>query len=195
VTAPRFALLAALALGCIDRPPRDAQMAQQRASVDRNALRGVLVSELPKDAVGVGATFGNSIELVAWRVEPAPLVPGQHARLTLYWRCRADVGEAWHIFLHLDDATGTGVRINRDHDPAGGRYPTDAWRPGEIIEDPVVFPVDRNPLMMYVGFFSTGEARLPITNPGRGRNDGANRLLAGILPVAIPGQQPSGRRD
>ena len=48
----------------------------------------------------------------------------------------------------------------------------------------MVFAADRNPLLFFVGFFSNGEARLPVTNPGRGRNDGSNRLLAGILPLA-----------
>jgi hypothetical protein len=47
-----------------------------------------------------------------------------------------------------------------------------------------VFGVDRFPLMLFVGFYSVGESRLPLTTPGRGRNDGRDRLLAGILPLA-----------
>ena len=178
-------LLALLCLaGCIDRLPRDASGNAPRAQVDRNSLRDVLVPQVPADATPVGALFGNAIELVAYRVEPPQLIPGQYARVTLFWRCRAELPDAWHIFVHLDDAGGTGMRVNRDHDPAGGRFPTDAWKPGDLIADPVVFPVDRFPLMVFVGFFSQGETRLPLTNPGRGRTDGTHRLLAGVLPLA-----------
>ena len=38
-----------------------------------------------------------------------------------------------------------GNRINGDHDPAGGVYPTRYWRPGDIIVDrpglKVFFPI------------------------------------------------------
>jgi hypothetical protein len=179
------ALLLASA-GCIERPPRDAQVATAgpRAQVDRAQLRDVLLTQLPGDLTPVGAVFGNAVELVGYRLEPPQLQPGRYARVTLYWRCRAELGESWHIFIHLDDAGGSGARINRDHDPANGRFPTDAWRPGDLIADAVVFPVDRFPLALFLGFFSQGETRLTMTSPGRGRDDGANRLLAGVLPLA-----------
>ena len=108
---------------------------------------------------------------------------GQRAKLTLYWRCRAEL-ENWHIFVHLDDATGTGERIHAEHDPAAGRFPTDAWKPGDFIADSFWFVAGRNPLLFFLGFYTQGENRLPLTSPGRGRDDGGNRLLAGILPIA-----------
>ncbi len=179
------ALFAALSQSCIERPPRDAQTTSlSRTQVDRAALRDVLVSQPPPDLVPVGALFGNAIELVGYRSEPAQLVPGRLARVTLYWRCRAEVGESWHVFIHLDDASGSGARINRDHDPAGGRFPTDAWRPGDLIADPIVFPVDRFSLLLFLGFYSQGEVRMSLGSAGRGRDDGGNRLLAGVLPLA-----------
>ena len=131
----------------------------------------------------MGAVFGNAIELLAYKLEPPALVPGQRTRLTLYWKCRAE-SEAWHIFVHLDEANGSGGRIHAEHDPAGGRFPTSAWKPGDIIADPFVFETGRMPLVLYLGLYSQGETRLTLTSPGRGRDDGNNRLLAGSLPLA-----------
>jgi hypothetical protein len=175
-------LLFALLPGCIERPYENAPAPAARAQVDRNALRDVLAPP-PPDATPVGAVFGNAAELLAYKLEPPALVPGQRAKLTLYWRCRAEL-EPWHIFVHLDDASGSGARIHAEHDPAGGRFPTDAWRPGDLIADSFSFVVGQNALLLFLGFYSGGEQRLQLNSPGRGRDDGSNRLLAGVLPLA-----------
>lgn len=167
-------------LACIERP-FDGSLPVPR-NIDRSALADVLVPP-PPDARPVGAVFGNAVELLAWKLEPPALVPGQRARLTLYFRCRAEL-DAWHVFVHLDDATGTGDRIHAEHDPAGGRFPTDAWKPGDFIADSFYFVPGHDPLLLFLGFYAQGETRLPLTSPGRGRDDGNNRLLAGVLPVA-----------
>ena len=173
--------LVLLCAGCIERPFAEPAVLA-RSQVDRSALREVLVAP-PTDAVVVGAVFGNAAELLAYKLEPPQMVAGQRTKLTLYWRCRAEM-EPWHIFVHLDDATGSGARIHGDHDPAGGRFATDAWKPNDLIADPIWFIPGPKPLMLYLGFYSQGENRLNLTSPGRGRDDGNDRLLAGILPVA-----------
>jgi len=179
----RLALcLLALSLGCIERPYESGPGAPARPQIDRSALRDVLVPP-PPDATPVGAVFGNAVELLAYKLEPPALVAGQRSKLTFYWRCKAEM-EAWHVFVHLDDASGSGERIHAEHDPASGRFPTDAWRPGDFVADPILFVAGRNALLLYLGFYSTGENRLPLTSPGRGRDDGNNRLLAGVLPIA-----------
>jgi hypothetical protein len=178
-----LAIAAPLGLtGCIERPWQE-PAATARRSVDRSTLGDVLVAQLPQDMVPVGAVFGAAAELVGYRVEPRILVPGERARLTLYWRSRAEL-EAWHIFVHLDDANGGGDRVHAEHDPAQGRYPTDAWRPGDLIADPVVFVPGRDQLLLYLGFYTQGDNRLPLTSAGRGRDDGSNRLFAGTLSPA-----------
>jgi hypothetical protein len=166
---------------CIERPFEEPQSAQARGQVDRNALRDVLVPP-PADATAVGATFGNVVELLAYKLEPPQMVPGQRAKLTLYWRCRAEL-DRWHIFVHLDDATGTGGRIHAEHDPAGARFPTDAWKAGDLIADSFSFLPGTSPLLLFLGLYTEGENRLALTSPGRGRDDGNNRLLAGVLPI------------
>ena len=167
---------------CIERPFDEPQAAQGRAQVDRAALRDVLVPP-PQDATVVGAVFGNSVELLGYKLEPPQMVPGQRAKLTLYWRCRAEM-DRWHIFVHLDDASGSGGRIHAEHDPAGGRFPTDAWKAGDLIADSFAFTAGANPLLLFLGFYTEGENRLTLTSPGRSRDDGNNRLLAGVLPIA-----------
>ena len=177
---PIFLLLIGSA-ACIERPFAEPQ-AQTHAQVDRSALRDVLVPP-PGDAVVVGAVFGNAAELLAYKLEPPQLVAGQRSKLTLYWRCKAEM-ETWHIFVHLDDATGTGGRIHAEHDPAGGRFPTDAWKTGDLIADSFSFVPGANPLLLFLGLYTEGENRLALTSPGRGRDDGNNRLLVGVLPIA-----------
>ena len=155
-----------------------------RPSVDRAALRDVLVQAPPQNLVPVGATFGNgAIELVGYTAEPPTLAAGQRVRITLYWRCKAEL-DAWHIFVHLDDANGSGERIHAEHDPAGGRFPTDAWAPGDLIADGFTITAGRNALLLFLGFYSQGETRLKLDSPGRGKNDGNNRMLAGMIPLA-----------
>src|SRR5207248_11031725 len=109
----------------------------------------------------VGAVFGNYAELLAYKLEPPALVTGQRSKLTLFWRCRAEM-EPWHIFVHLDDASGTGERIHAEHEPAGGRFPTDAWKAGDGIADSFFFIPGRSPLLLFLGFYSAGENRLPL---------------------------------
>jgi hypothetical protein len=174
-------LSCALLVSCIERPFDAPAVAPPRPAVDRAALQGVLLQAPPPDLIPVGALFGNGAELIGYKLEPPALVPNQKARLTLYWRCRAPL-EAWHVFVHLDDPEGG--RIHAEHDPANGRFPTDAWKPGDVIADPVVFEPHASPLTLYLGLYSQGETRLTLTQPGRGRDDGANRLFVGALPIA-----------
>jgi hypothetical protein len=178
----RLLILALCCTACVERP-FDAPLPQpKRAVVDRASLKDILVPA-PSDATLVGAVFGGSAELTGWKMEPPQLIPGQRQRMTFYWRCRAEM-EPWHIFVHLEDAAGASERIHAEHDPALGRFPTDAWRPGDTIADSFYFVAGKDPLVLFVGFYSQGEARLPITGPGRGRDDGTSRLMAGVLQIA-----------
>ena len=80
-------------------------------------------------------------------------------------------------------SAGSGERNHAEHDPANGRFPTDAWKPGDVITDSFFFVPGRSPLLLFLGFYSQGDNRLPLNSPGRGRDDGNNRLLAGVLPI------------
>src|SRR5207237_836860 len=117
----RPSLLLLLLLGaCTERPWKDVPS----RAVDRSALGDVLLQAPPAGMIPVGAVFGAQAELVGYKLDPPTLVPGQSATLTLIWRCKAEM-DPWRIFVHLDDANGTGGRIHAEHDPAQGRYPTE----------------------------------------------------------------------
>ena len=45
----------------------------------------------------------------------------------------ARLDRTWKTFVHID-LPGT-ARVNADHDPGGGRCPTAAWQPGDIVVD------------------------------------------------------------
>ena len=180
--AVRLAAALLLTAACIERPFDQPPARAARTQVDRPALRDIL-GPPPAGATPVGALFGNAAELLAYKLEPPALVPGQRSTLTLYWRCRAEL-DAWHIFVHLDDSTGAGERIHAEHDPAGGRFPTDAWKAGDVIADSFSFIAGRTPLLLFLGLYSQGDNRLTLNSAGRGRDDGNNRLLAGLLPMA-----------
>jgi hypothetical protein len=179
--APVRILLAVLFVtACIERPfEESAQPA--RPVADRASLKEFMQPP-PADITPVGANFANAAELVGYKLEPPQLVPGQRSKLTLYWKCTAPL-EPWHIFVHLDSAQG-GERIHAEHDPVGGRFPTDQWKPGDYIDDSFYFVPGQNPLLLFLGFYSQGDQRLLLTSPGKGRDDGSNRLLAGALPLA-----------
>jgi hypothetical protein len=177
----RRALLLALALvSCIERPW---EAGPARARTDPGTVRDLLLSALPAEMTPVDAVFGGSAELAGYVVQPARLVSGERATVTLVWRCKAEM-DAWRIFVHLDASDSSGQRIHAEHDPAQGRYPTDAWRPGDLVADTFSFVPGRTPLLLYLGFYTQGENRLRLDSPGRGRDDGNNRLLAGVLPLA-----------
>ncbi len=183
--AGRAALLAAslLAAACVERAPGSGAT---RRAPDRSAaaafLRPATSPRHPTRAV-----FGNVIALDGWDLVPETLSPGTSATLTLRWRALDEVEGTWRVFVHVDGRAGQ-PRINADHWPAGGTWPTDAWVRGEAVLDPVSFTIpERYPpgdaLDIWVGFYR-GEERLKIVNTGEVRHDGRDRLFLATVPLA-----------
>lgn len=122
--------------------------------------------------------FGDALVLegVDLRVRGA-LRPGVTVELGHHLRVLRPLAEE-RVFVHLD---GPCARINADHAPAGGRYPTSLWLPGDHVRDGYTVTVPwycpRGRYAVWVGFFH-GDARLPVTS---GPRDGADRVLATTL--------------
>jgi 4-amino-4-deoxy-L-arabinose transferase-like glycosyltransferase len=140
-------------------------------------------SEATSPQYPVGARFDDKIELVGFDLE----LPGddsvgasQRFGVTWQWRVIAAPPPGYEVFVHID---GHGQRLNGDHVPVGGRYPTNLWEAGDWISDsqdlsvPASFPP--GDYTIYVGFFS-GSKRLEVKS---GPQDGANRVNAGTLRV------------
>jgi hypothetical protein len=136
--------------------------------------------------------LGQNIQLLGHSVEmdalPAGRIqPGQTITLNLFWQASAPVPKDYTVFVHLLDAAG-GVQAQHDGPPMQGRYPTNNWRPGQIIEDatPLTLPSDLPPgdYRLAAGMYelTTGQ-RLPVTDQGvRLPNDAI--LLDPVLQIA-----------
>ena len=131
----------------------------------------------------VGANFDDRIELVGYDLslpEGDSVGAGRRFEVTWYWRAIGDPPSGYKVFVHID---GHGLRLNGDHEPVDGRYPTKLWEEGDVIVDgqelvvPANFP--RGDYEIYVGWFK-GDERLEVRS---GSQDGVDRLRAGILPV------------
>lgn len=190
-SAPRtLALLLALAalLGlaaCIERPtsPRE-----KRDKFDRSRLGEVVLKQEPPVSKRVGAVFGNAVELLGVELKPATARPGETVEVTYLFRVLGEAEEDYKVFVHVDDRAGRGDRVNADHWPAGGRYPTSAWRKGEIVRDVWSFKVpgyyQGDGLDLWTGFYQPGkDDRWPLTNKQAVPHDGQNRVRAASLPV------------
>lgn len=184
--APRLplaaaALLTLAAAGCIVEAPGGASPAARRQAT---------VAQLPPLTVRSGANFEGKVEVVGASFQPGRAVPGEPVKVTLFFKVLAPLTEDYLVFVHVEDAAGRAERLNLDHRPAGGLYPTSAWRVGETVKDEFSFtlptraPVPEN-LSLLFGFWQPEtDTRLKLSNPEAVRNDGSNRVLLAQLPVA-----------
>jgi hypothetical protein len=185
-TPPLVAGLASLALAaCIERAPGSGGRQQGR---DR-AIAASYLASAAEPQHRSRAVFGNAIELLGWDLAPAELAPGRSAVLTLWWRTREETDRNWRVFVHLDGPRGQ-ARIHGDHWPAAGTWPTDAWRKGEVVRDPVRLTVPGGyhgeAIEAWVGWYD-GEERLHVTDAGDLRHDGSDRLLLAAIRLAEAG--------
>jgi 4-amino-4-deoxy-L-arabinose transferase-like glycosyltransferase len=84
----------------------------------------------PDPSEPLQARFSGGVELLGVAVTP---VGPDRLRVRVRWRATAPLAENYTVFFHyLRD----GERIAQaDGRPAGGRYPTTVWRPGDVVND------------------------------------------------------------
>jgi len=93
---------------------------------------------LDPDKDHFAAAFGDNIHLVD--VEAIQRVAGQlDVRLT--WSTRSSIPHNYKVALRLRDSTAHEV-ARLDVQPGYGFYPTSMWRPGELVWDHYLLPVD-----------------------------------------------------
>lgn len=81
----------------------------------------------------VDAILGNQISLLGFEA-PDVLVPGTEFDVTLYWEAVRPPEDNYIVFVHLVDANGE-ASASHDRPPMDGKYPTRAWRAGEVVPD------------------------------------------------------------
>jgi hypothetical protein len=142
-----------------------------------------VLPEAPKPEHPVRASFEDRIELVGYdlRLPGVDSVgAGQRFEITWYWRVLAEAPTGQQVFVHID---GFGLRLNGDHVPVRGKYPTNLWLEGDVIVDTQTLTVPANyrngDYTIYVGLYR-GNKRLTVKS---GPSDDANRVDAGVLQV------------
>ncbi len=79
------------------------------------------------------ANFGNLVQLIGYDLDTRRAYPGGRVPVTLYWQALASIPTSYQIFTHLESEAGPVAQS--DGVPVCWTYPTDAWRPGQIIAD------------------------------------------------------------
>jgi hypothetical protein len=85
------------------------------------------------------AEFGEGVYLLDSDIRP-PAQPGQPFEVSADWTTAAPLDANYTIFAHLVDADGQ-IIAQQDQQPLGGRYPTSAWVPGEVVSDTISIAV------------------------------------------------------
>jgi len=136
-----------------------------------------------------GAVLDDLAELVGATFAPPSVTPGDSTRVVLVFRAIKPATEDWQVFVHVEDADGRLERMNLDHRPAGGAYPTTQWKKGETIRDDFVLYLPPGAqirgLNIWLGLWEpVSDTRLPLKNPEAVRHDGKDRILVARVPVA-----------
>jgi hypothetical protein len=150
---------------------------------NQSFIASAVLNETPEAQHTVGANYEDLVELVGYDLdlpEGDSVGAGQRFEVTWYWRVLGEAPSGYKIFVHID---AHGLRLNGDHVPVDGRYPTKLWEKGDVIVDRQELTVPANyrigDYVMYVGLFS-GSQRLEVKS---GPDDGENRVNAGTLRV------------
>ena len=129
------------------------------------------------------------MEIVGATVQPGRVVPGDAGPRHRLLQGAAPLEEDYLVFVHVEGTDGKMERLNVDHKPAGGLYPTTQWKQGETVKDEFSFvraaggpPAASD---VWLGLWEPRtDARLPLTNREAVRNDGRDRILLAQVPVA-----------
>jgi hypothetical protein len=148
----------ALLCACIVEAPGGATEAERRQAT---------VPQVPPLALRSGANLGGKVEIAGATIQPGRVVPGEPARVTLFFKVLQPIQEDYLIFVHVEDPEGRMERMNLDHKPAQGLYPTTQWKAGETVKDEfsLYLPpgVSARAINLWMGLWEPRtDARLPL---------------------------------
>jgi hypothetical protein len=84
-----------------------------------------------KPAVPLDITFGESIRLIGYDQTKSER---DSREIVLYWEGLKEIDRAYSSYVHLLSPSGE-TTSGHDHRPGGDYYPTDHWKPGEVLLD------------------------------------------------------------
>ena len=176
-------LLPLLLAGCILRPE---STEAARRDFDRAPLGDILLRAPPEDATPAQARYDDGMRLAGWLTRPASPKAGDRVTVDFYWEVLEEPQDEWRVFVHLEPIGVEGGRINGDHNPAQGRYPTRVWRTGEVVLDRWFFTIpgylQTSGIEIWTGLYR-GDTRQGLVPRSGVRNDGQNRAMVGVIPM------------
>ena len=78
----------------------------------------------------VRAELGNQLAILGVSAEPAQLMPGETASVTVVWQALTPMRDDYSVFVHLVNEEGLTI-AQADTMPGGGLLPTSQWTPGQ----------------------------------------------------------------
>jgi 4-amino-4-deoxy-L-arabinose transferase-like glycosyltransferase len=149
---------------------------------DFNPLAENIFKQAPPISHPVRAEFDEGVAFLGYDLKPEKPNIGGSFELTLYFEALRSVSRNWQVFVHIDGHGHEFHRLNGDHYPLKGLFPTNRWLKGDIIRDtikldvPIEFTAER--YTIYLGLY-IGNRRMKVL-PGFPQ-DGQNRVRAGVL--------------
>lgn len=100
--------------------------------------------QLTEDEQAVHASFGDRIELVAYKIWPDKVRIGQAVSVTLLWRALAPMDQNYTLGLHV---VGDGFKDFGELNtyPGRGNFATTLWKPGDVFRETYWIPVELPP--------------------------------------------------
>ncbi len=144
--------------------------------------------EIPASASPFHVTYGDTMELVAFRVKAQEVRPGEPFPVTLYWKALAPMEENLSIYIHLSGRDGQFLG-QRDSYHGGGNYPSSQWSPGEIVPDTFLVPVQSDAVGPVAAEIEVGLYRLTTMESLPASDPGGNRVgkpVIGRIKVDVP---------
>ena len=147
---------------------------------DANPLKRFVGTTPPAVPFPLQVNFEDKLQLLGYDL-PAEARRGEDVRVRLFFKVLAPVGGSYKVFLHFD---GPGTRVNGDHVPLDGRFPTQYWTAGTYVTDEHFLKPDRatqpsGVFQLYFGLFA-GDRRLKVKD---GPSDGENRVRLGTTRI------------
>jgi hypothetical protein len=88
----------------------------------------------------LNVNLGDLVHLTGYDLDTSALRPGGALTATLTWRAVNSLDENLVVFAHVFDEEGELV-VQRDSEPAEGRYPTSGWRKGTVFGHSFALPL------------------------------------------------------
>jgi lipoteichoic acid synthase len=139
----------------------------------------------PTTGQAIEATFGDSVRVIDYSVDPPVIEPGGRTVISTTFQVVKAPPPTWNLFMHLESPSGL---FNADHVPAEGTYPVSQWRTGDFVKDRFVFTTrpaaELEDYTVRIGFWDRANGRrAPVHAEPPLVVTGDDRLQLGTLSV------------